>query len=274
MPPLALVLALGAAFLHAAWNLMLARTRDNDAALGVAMVIGPLVLLPLALVRWRLEPGVLPYVLLSSVFELAYFALLAWSYRRAELSLVYPIARGLAPVLVLVGSALFLGMAPAPVQALGVFTVGIGVILVRGLRAPARLSDVLVAATIAVMIASYTLIDQQGLKFADPLTYLVLVVGLPGTVYLAAVGARGGRARIRAAATPQVLAGGIAVVSAYGLVLAALTMAHAASVAAVREVSIVIATALAALVLHEHVSRSRWLGSVVVVAGIALVVAA
>jgi uncharacterized membrane protein len=56
-------------------------------------------------------------------------------------------------------------------------------------------------------------------------------------------------------------------------VLAALTLTHAASVAAVREVSIVIATALAALVLHERVSRSRWLGAIVVVAGIALVVA-
>ena len=78
--------------------------------------------------------------------------------------------------------------------------------------------------------------------------------------------------RLRVAATPGVLAGGIAVVAAYGLVLAALSMAPAAGVAALRETSIVIATVLAAVVLKERVERSRWLGSVVVVAGIALVV--
>ena len=274
MPPLAFALALAAAFLHASWNLMLARIRDNDAALGVAMVVGPLVLLPFALLRWRLEPGAVPYVILSSLLELAYFALLAWSYRRAELSLVYPIARGLAPVLVLIGSVLFLGFAPGPAQALGVLTVAFGVLLVRGIRAPARFSDVLIASTIALMIAGYTLVDQQGLHYADPLSYLVLVVGIPGTIYCTAVATRGGWHRIRAAATPPVLAGGIAVVSAYGFVLAALTLAPAASVAAVREVSIVIATGLAAFVLHEHVSRSRLIGSIVVFAGIALVVAA
>jgi drug/metabolite transporter (DMT)-like permease len=252
---------------------MLARTRDNDAALAIASVVGPLVVLPLALLRWRIEPAAVPYLAASSALELAYFAALAWSYRRAELSLIYPIARGVAPVLVLIGAALFVGQLPSAIQSLGVGMVGIGVLLVRGLRAPARSTDVLVALGIAVLIASYTLVDQQGLRHADPLSYLVVVVGLPGAIYLAAVASRGGAARIRAAATPPVLAGGIAVVVAYGLVLAALTLAHAASVSALREVSVVIATALAAAILRERVTRSRWLGSVVVVAGIALVVA-
>jgi drug/metabolite transporter (DMT)-like permease len=273
VPPIAFVFALTAAVLHATWNLMLARIRDNDAALGVAMVVGPLALLPIALTRWRMDAGALPYVALSSLFELAYFALLASSYRRAELSLVYPIARGLAPVFVLIGSVLFLGAVPGPIAVLGILTVAVGVLLVRGIRAPAKLADVLVAGTIAVTISGYTLIDQQGLHHADTLSYLVLVVLIPGSIYLAFVASRGGWARVRRAATPQVLGGGIAVVSAYGFVLAALTLAPAASVAAVREVSIVIATGLAAFVLHEHVSRARLLGSVVVFAGIALVVA-
>jgi drug/metabolite transporter (DMT)-like permease len=273
VPPLAFAFALTAAVLHATWNLMLARVRDNDAALGVAMVVGPLVLLPFALTRWRVDAGALPYVALSSTFELAYFALLAYSYRRAELSLVYPIARGLAPVFVLIGSVLFLGAVPGPIAVVGILTVAAGVLLVRGIRAPARLSDVLVAGTIAVMISGYTLVDQQGLHHADTLSYLVLVVLIPGSIYLGFVASRGGWPRIRRAATPQVLGGGIAVVTAYGFVLAALTLAPAASVAAVREVSIVIATGLAAFVLHEKVSRARLLGSVVVFAGIALVVA-
>ncbi|MEA2622333.1 MAG: hypothetical protein QOH61_1243, partial [Chloroflexota bacterium] len=96
MPPLALALALGAAVLHATWNLLLARSRDSDASLAVAMVVGPAVLLPFALLRWRVEPEAVPFVVVSAALELTYFALLAWAYRRAELSLIYPIARGLA----------------------------------------------------------------------------------------------------------------------------------------------------------------------------------
>jgi drug/metabolite transporter (DMT)-like permease len=274
MPPVALALALGAAVFHAAWNLLLARSRDTNAALAVAMVVGPLVLLPLALLRWRLEAAAMPFVAVSSALELAYFAMLAWAYRRAELSLIYPVARGLAPVLVLIGSVLFLRAGASLTQAAGVVLVGVGVLLVRGLRAPARAGDLAIAATIALLIASYTLVDQQGLKYADPLPYLVLVVGIPGSFYIGVVASRGGVPRLRAAASPAVLGGGIAVVAGYGLVLAALTIAHAASVAAVREVSVVIATALAAAVLHERVNRSRWVGSIAVVGGIALVVAA
>jgi drug/metabolite transporter (DMT)-like permease len=274
LPPFAFALALGAAFLHAGWNMILVRSRDTDASLAVAMVVGPVVLLPFALLRWRLEPAGVPFVAASAVLELAYFAMLAWAYRRAELSLIYPIARGLAPVLVLVGSVAFLGAGATLTQAAGVAFVGLGVLLVRGLRAPARASDVAIAGSIAGLIAAYTLVDKEGVRYADPLTYLVLIVGIPGLVYLGAIASRGGRGRIRRAATPAVVGGGIAVVAAYGLVLAALTMAPAASVASVREVSVVIATAMAAVILHERVDRARWLGSVVVVVGIALVVAA
>ena len=274
MPPLALALALGAAVFHATWNLILARSTDSDASLALAMVVGPVALLPVALLRWRIEPGAIPYVAASSALELGYFALLAWAYRRAELSLIYPIARGMAPVFVLVGSVLVVGSGASIAQVLGVGLVGVGVVFVRGLREPADARHVALAVLIAVLIAGYTLIDQRGLHFADPLPYLVLVVGIPGSVYLSATLARGGVARIRAAASVPVIVGGIAVVAGYGLVLAALTLAPAASVAAVREVSVVIATALAALVLRERVGPARWVGSVAVVGGIALVVAA
>jgi len=274
VPLSALALALGAAVLHAAWNTIVARSPDSSAALAVAMVVGTAVIAPLALFRWRVAPEAWPYVAASSAFELGYFALLAYAYGRAQLSLVYPVARGLAPVFVLVGGVLLAGASASAAQALGVLLVAGGVMLVRGLRAPARAADVGLAMSIAVLIAGYTLVDKRGLDFADPLPYLVLVVGIPGAVYFAAVAARGGLARLSAATSPSVLLGGIGVVAAYGLVLAALTLAAAASVSAVRETSVVIATALAATVLHERVERSRWIGSVVVVGGIALVVAA
>jgi drug/metabolite transporter (DMT)-like permease len=272
VPPEAVVIVLVAAFLHALWNMLLARSPDTSAGIAVATAGGSLVLLPLALARWRVEPAALPWVALSATLELVYFVLLAHAYRRADLSLVYPVARGLSPVLVLVGSVLLLHEPAAPLAFVGIVFVALGVLLVRGLRAPASIADVALAAVIGLIIAGYTLADQQGVRHADPLAYLLLVVGIPALVWCGWLAATDGTARLRAALTPSIVVGGTAAMAAYGLVLVALGMAWAPGVAALRETSIVMATVMAALVLHERVERSRWIGSLVLVGGIALVV--
>lgn len=266
-------MVLAAAFLHALWNLLLARSPDTDAAIAVATAVGALLTLPIAIARWRLGPEAVPWVALSAALELAYFVLLARAYRRADLSLVYPVARGLSPVLVLVGSVLWLREPASPIAFAGIAMVAVGVILVRGLRAPASVADVLLAGVIGLCIAGYTLADQQGVRDADPISYLLLVVGIPAVAWCGWLAMTDGPGRLRAALTPSIVAGGVAAVSAYGLILAALGMAWAPGVAALRETSIVMATVMAAIVLHERVERARWLGSVVLVAGIALVVA-
>jgi drug/metabolite transporter (DMT)-like permease len=272
VPAEAVAIVLTAALLHALWNMLLARSTDTGAAIAVAMVAGSIVVLPFALARWRLEASALPWVVASAALELAYFVLLAYAYRIADLSLVYPVARGLAPVLVLLGSVLVLGQPASPAAVLGVLLVAVGVVLVRGIRAPASAPGVAAAVGVAVLIAGYTLVDKQGVTHADPATYLALVVGIPAIIWCGWLALRTGSGRLRAATTPAIVVGGAAVVGAYGLVLVALGMAPAPGVAALRETSIVMATALAALLLHERVARSRWIGSVVVVAGIALVV--
>jgi drug/metabolite transporter (DMT)-like permease len=273
MPAVAIGLALAAALLHATWNLLLARSRDTDAALVVAMLSGVAVLAPVALLAGpRIGPEALPYIVLSSVFELAYFALLAAAYRRADLSVVYPVSRGLAPVFVLiVGVAL--GASTSIGQGAGVVLIGSGVVLVRG-TGPGRAgaSHIVLAATIAALICGYTVVDKAGLRYADPLTYLVLVVALPALVYAAVLTRHRGIGPLRRAVSPTVVAGGILVVAAYGLVLAALVIAPAAPVAALRETSVVIATAMAGAVLGERVTRLRLAGAALVASGIALVV--
>ncbi|MBX3030371.1 MAG: EamA family transporter [Chloroflexi bacterium] len=273
MAATAVALVLLAALLHAVWNLILARSSDTVAAMCVAMLAGSVVVLPFAVLRWRVEAAALPWVAVSSALELAYFVLLARAYSRADLSLVYPVARGLAPVFVLVGSVVVFGRSAGMVSGIGVVTVAIGVMLVRGIRSPAAWADVLLAVTIATLIAGYTLADQQGVAHADPVAYLVLVIGIPGLVLAGWFVTRaGGVARLRRAVGVGPVVGGGAVAVAYGFILAALAQAPAPAVAALRETSIVMATVLAAVVLHERVERARWLGCVVVVAGIALVV--
>ena len=156
---------------------------------------------------------------------------------------------------------------------MGVVLVAVGVVLVRGLRSPASWRDVAMAVGIAGLIAA-TPWSTSGASRTPTRsrTWCSWWASRPSSTracWWRATGAwRGCGPRRR----PAVLGGGVAVVAAYGLVLAALGMAPAAGVAALRETSIVMATVLAAVVLKERVERSRWLGSVVVVAGIALVV--
>jgi multidrug transporter EmrE-like cation transporter len=108
MPLDAFALALGAAFLHALWNVLLARTRDPQAATAATFCMAVLMWAPVAAARWRVEAGAWKYIAASAVCELAYVLLLGAAYVAAPLSVFYPIARGLAPVLILVVAVLAL----------------------------------------------------------------------------------------------------------------------------------------------------------------------
>src|SRR5476651_1115927 len=101
MAATALAFALGAACVHAVWNLLLARAKDTEAATVVALVTAEVVFAPIAVIVWHAHASVWPYLAASGAFELAYFGLLAAAYRLVPLSVVYPLARGGAPVLVL-----------------------------------------------------------------------------------------------------------------------------------------------------------------------------
>jgi drug/metabolite transporter (DMT)-like permease len=274
MPPLALGLVLVSAVLHASWNLLIARDRQSDVITAVAVPLGALLFLPFALPSWRIEAEAWPYLLVSMVLELLYLALLAAAYGRADLSLVYPLARGLAPVIVLVFGVLALHLTSTAGEVVGVLAVGAGVLLVRGLGRGSPGSDdrvgTLLALAVAATIASYTLVDRQGLRFASPTAYVVLALGVPGVVYLALVARRRGAGLVRAQLRPLTALTGLAMFAGYGAALAALTIAPPASVSAGRESSVVMATIMAAVLLKEKVGPRRLAGSVLVVVGVAL----
>jgi drug/metabolite transporter (DMT)-like permease len=143
-------------------------------------------------------------------------------------------------------------------------------LLVRGVG-HANANGVVFGLAIASCIAGYTLIDSHGIRYAGPITYLELSMLGPAIVYAAGVTRVKGVAAVRAAVGPAPIIAGISTFTAYAFVLAALERASAASVAAVRETSVVIATALAAVVLKEKVGLWRIAGAVIVVAGVALI---
>jgi drug/metabolite transporter (DMT)-like permease len=230
----------------------------------VALLALVAVLVVPAALTWRVEGAAVPFILASAALELAYVALLASAYRRYELSLVYPVARGLAPVLALVIVVAAGGARPSTLGVAGVLAVALGVLLVRG--AKGSLAGFAFGAVIAAAIAGYTVVDRYGIRHAAAGPYLLLVMIGPALVYPALVGRR----RVRAAVDPVTLTIGAASASAYLLVLLALRLASAPAVAAVRESSVVIATAAAAAFLHERVGPVRVTGAALVAGGVAL----
>jgi drug/metabolite transporter (DMT)-like permease len=268
VPADAFALALGAAVLHALWNVLLARTRDPQAATAAAFVMAVVIWAPVAVVRWRVDAGAWKYIAGSAAFELAYVLLLSAAFVSAPLSVFYPIARGLAPVLVLVVAVLALGAATSWNQAVGVCAAGAGILLVRG-RRPDRAGTTFGLA-IAATIAGYTLIDNTGVTLADPLAYLEAVMLGPALVTAAVVAARQGTPALRAGFRKETLLIAPLTLAPYALTLYALRLAPAAPVAAVRETSVLFATILAAAILKERVSAWRAAGAAVVVAGVVL----
>jgi drug/metabolite transporter (DMT)-like permease len=269
MPTSALVLALAAACVHALWNVLLARAPNIEAATAVALSVAVVVFAPVAWITWHVEAAAWPYIAASGALQLVYFAFLVNAYRLSELSVVYPIARGVAPVLVLVVGVVVLGYPTSFGQVLGVCLVGGGVLLVRGFKR-SQGWGVPFGLAIACTIAAYTLVDKHGVAHARAIPYLEMTMLVPALAYLGGVRWSQGGAALRAAFGPATVVAGIAAFGAYALVLLALQRAAAAPVAAVRETSVVITALLARHVLKEQVGGRRLAGAVAVVGGIAL----
>lgn len=264
MPADALALTLLAAVLHAAWNAGLAGQADARAATAAAILSGAVLIAPVTVLSYDIDAAAWPYLGGAIAAEAVYMALLGLAYSRAELSVVYPVARGSAPLFVLVVTGASL------VSAVGVVVVVAGVIAVRGLKAPERSSDLFLALGIGVAIATYTTLDKHGLAHASTVPYLGVELGSAALLNAVLLGP----ARLRPQLGTRTTLVGIGVFVAYGLVLAALELAPAAAVSAVRETSVVFAVALGALFLGERVTAARAAGAVVVAAGVALIAAA
>jgi drug/metabolite transporter (DMT)-like permease len=272
VPLSAVALALGAAFLHAGWNVALAGARDTRSSTAGIIVWGVALLAVPAVLTGGVSADAIPYIAASTVLELAYFVLLARAYDGGEVSVVYPIARGSAPVVVLVFGAIALNEGVPAGAVLGILVVAAGVLLVglgalcpqEGAKVAPPMRDVWFGLAIGAVIASYTLVDSEGVERADPIAYLALVVAPCAVLYPAVTRTRpdlGIRTALTAAAT----------FGAFLMVLAAFRLAPAAPVAAVRESSVVIAALLAAVVLHEPVDARRLAGAVAVAAGVAAI---
>jgi hypothetical protein len=241
----AVAIVLASALLHATWNVLLARAPRGLDATAVGLAIGLVVWTPVALARWRVDVSVWPYVLTSAALELAYFAVLTRAYAVAPAHAVYPVARGLAPVLLLAGVVAG-GARPGLAAGLGVLAISAGVLATA--RGQADRRSTVAALPVAFCIAGYTYVDSLGLRHADAAPYLWLVMVPTCAVLLVERVARGGLAPLWARVRPDTVVFGLGVYAAYGLTLVALglvTLRQAPAVAALRETSILFVIGLA-----------------------------
>lgn len=291
--PFAFALVAAAAVLHVTWNVVIKTAGDPLRASTVGMAASAIALVPAAVAGWvaigrpPVPPEAFGLGVVSGLLEAAYFSLLSAAYRRGDLSLVYPIARGTAPLLAVGAGVFVLG------ERLGAFgSVGVGLLL-AGLVALQRPWRILgpatergdsAAATFAVLtgvsIAAYSAVDRVGARTTEPWLYGAILFTTSAIVLVAWarwLGPRLGPSRVRTPLTVRErrfgIAGGLLSLAAYLLVLGAYTLAPLSAVAPLRESAIVVASAWGTLRMGEATGRDarRRLGAaVVVVAGAVL----
>lgn len=289
MPVGALALVLVSAVLHASWNLLAKHNRGSSLFFVQALVASIVIFLVpflILLAQNPIPPEGWIWIVLTGILHTFYFHTLAAAYRRADLSVAYPIARGLGPALVLVLAAGAFGERVSPLGVAGVLAVVVGIYTINIRRdqpgawlAPIRAlahPEGRYAAATGVLIAAYTLIDNQGVSVVHPLVYiyLIFVLSTLGVLATSAV-RRSERTSLRQLRpSGQAIAVAILWVAAYSLVLIALNMAPTPYVSAARELSIVIGAALGVLFLREPFRRERIAGAALIAAGVATIAVA
>jgi drug/metabolite transporter (DMT)-like permease len=292
VPTLAIALVLIAAVLHAGWNVLLKTSRDTLWTAVRLQLIGTAILLPVGIGAWinigrpAVPTEALWLALLSGVIEAIYFVFLSAAYTRGALSLVYPLARGSAPILSVLIGILALGEQLAPLELVGVGCLLAGILLVarpwRAFQAEGAHHRGAIGFALATgaSIAAYSAVDRVGVRLTEPWLYggilavvatsilaVTVVVGrrmgwlapAPPAVRSGTIPAGGGPParppRGRALAFGRDAVAGVLALGAYLLVLVAYSIAPLAGVAPLRESGIVLAAAWGSLRLGETAGR-------------------
>lgn len=270
-------LLLLAAALHASWNLLVKQARTKLVFTWWALCAGFIIYSPVLLFGPRLPLRVWPNIVFSTLFEVLYFILLTRGYDRGDFSLVYPIARGTAPALLLLWATFFLGeplhvggLIGFAVLVTGLIVVGGGLAWLQRGRA-VSLGGLGTALMVATCISMYSAIDGAAVKVTSPFPYGALIIGLTALGATPVVYARFGRRAMIAelhSNWPRIALVGFLSQTTYSLVLLAFTLARVSYTGAVREVSIVFAALIGWLWLGERFGLMRTVGAAMIVTGI------
>lgn len=280
MSSISLSLIVFSAMLHVTVHMALKRAKNRTAFIWWMWFWAVLLTTPAAVRYWQSVPAVVWGLLcVSAVFDTWYYRSITKAYRDGDLSVVYPLSRGTAPILILLWSLLFLKESPTVGGVVGIGVIVAGIYLIQlprfgawreswqALGGPAARWALIAG----LCISLYTTLDKAGVGYLAPLFYtylhmaVLLVCLTPGT--LRAAGLSGLVEEWRSSRLITVGAG-LASISAYGIVLYAMKMGLPASYAgALREISVVFGAIIGIVLLKEQGTRIRILGASLIAAG-------
>lgn len=256
-------MVLGAAFLHAAWNALVKVNVDRLVMVAI-MIISQVVIVVLALPFVEIPPAASwPYIWASTALHTAYFLFLVKSYRYGDLSHVYPIARGSAPLIIAVVSVVIVGETLSRQATLSVVVIALGIMsltLTRGACGFREPKAILYALGTGMFIAGYTIADGLGARLAESahsyIVWLNIFNGIPTLIIVLCLRRDQFFVQVKASWKPGVLAGVVSLL-AYWIVIWATTLAPLALVSAVRETSMVFAVLFGVFFLKERLNLVR-----------------
>ena len=266
------LIVLFAAVLHAVWNSLVKGDGDKKVAM-TSVVLGHVPIAVLALPFVPL-PAVesWPFIAVSACIHVAYQIFLLNAYRFGDLTHVYPVARGVAPLLVAVASVMVLGKVLSLVEGVAVLLIATGIISLALVRGPQNTAAFWLALATGVMIAAYSITDGLGARLAGtPLGYYAWqsILNAALTLGYMRITCPRGQRFLRINGKVAALGGGASFL-AYALVIWAFTQAPIALVTALRETSIIFALLIGVFVFRERLSLSKLLAICVTLGGAAL----
>ena len=266
-------LVLFGALLHASWNALVKSSTDKAMDTALIHLLGSIITLPLIMVVGWPVAAAWPYIIASVTIHIGYYIALTGAYKHGDLGLTYPLMRGTAPLLVALSATITVGEHLSPLAWAGVLGICCGV-LVLGLSRHALDSPRAVgfALTNAVVIAIYTVVDALGARASgNAFQYVAALFVLDGWPFALIVFMRRGGATVWPYARmrwPIAAGGALASFGSYGIALWAMTKAPVATVAALRETSVLFAALLGVWFLKEVFNVRRAIGTAAIVAGV------
>lgn len=260
------------ALLHAGWNALVKSSADKSMDMAVIHLIGSVLALPLVLLVGLPRMEAWPFIGASVLIHIGYYIATTQAYKHGDLGLTYPLMRGVAPLLVALSTTFTLGETLSPLAWAGILGICSGV-LVLGLSRHALHARKAVGFALAnaVIIAVYTVVDALGVRASgNALQYVATLFLLDGWPFGLLMMARRGRAMADYARHrwPVATGGALASLGSYGIALWAMTRAPVATVAALRETSVLFAVLLGTWLLKETFTLRRFAGTCIIVGGV------
>lgn len=268
----ATLLAIGAAFLHAGWNLAIKQSGDRWHALWGQFFVAGLGCTVLVFALGGVPARAWMWAAISGITHVGYVWLLARAYDLGDFSVTYPIARGAGAVLAAVGGVLLLDDSLSTANIAGIAIAAFGLWLIAG---PSDNAHVRAALGVAITIGVYSVIDSHGSRDTGgnlyPLTTFTACAFFT-TIHGITLGRRESMLVALRTRWHRFALGGAASVLTYWMVLIAVQRASVGYVTALRESSVVVATVIGAVALHEPHARRRIAAACIAVAGLVVLV--